>query len=365
MRFAIALVLLGAAAPAIAQSFQFHGFMNARAIRVRSDKPGWVDGGRGRFDVGGDRTVNLLSAQLGLEWTPTTWLLIHADGLARTSRATGTLGRKAGVVQAYVDLFNEHWRLRAGHFWLPTSRENIDPLWNSRYTITFSALNTWIGEEVRPLGADLQYSPNFYLALGATVLRDNDTMGTLLANRGWALGNRLSVYDEVVAAGAESTRPFGHDIDGRNGYAERIRVQIPERASLQVMHLDNNAEIGISDAPNEPWHTRYNTAGVTIGTQSSTTLAAEWASGNTTVGFTGGSFQLGFDTAYVLVSHKSGPNRVSARIERYATDADHGHAVTGAIFHDFSPQARAGVEYVHASGASGGSTLTVELRYSF
>jgi hypothetical protein len=34
------------------------------------------------------------------------------------------------------------------------SRENVDPLWSSPYTITLSALNTWIGEEVRLTGLE-------------------------------------------------------------------------------------------------------------------------------------------------------------------------------------------------------------------
>ena len=104
------------------------------------------------------------------------------DGLARHEQS-GTVGKRAGIVQAYADLSISALRLRAGSFWLPTSRENVDPLWTSRYTITYSALNSWIGQEVRPLGADLQFSPNFYFTMGATAFRGNDTMGTLLASR--------------------------------------------------------------------------------------------------------------------------------------------------------------------------------------
>ena len=40
----------------------------------------------------------------------------------------------------FVDLFTEHLRLRAGSFFLPTSRENVDLLWTSPYSITYSAL---------------------------------------------------------------------------------------------------------------------------------------------------------------------------------------------------------------------------------
>ena len=363
MRSVIAAILCSVAVHASAQSVQVHGFLTARIARVRGPES-WIDGGSGTFDLSGDRTVNADVAQIGIDWTPTSWILVHGDGLARNGRAAGE-GKRAGIVQTYVDLFNDHWRLRAGHFWLPTSRENIDPLWNSRYTITYSALNTWIGQEVRPIGADLQYSPNFYLTLGATAFRGNDTMGTLIAARGWTLGNRLTVYDEVVPAVPDTTRPIGRDLDGKTGYSERIRIQLPERAMFQVAHVDNRAVIHPRHAPDVPWLTHYDTVGATIGTTSPTTFAAEWASGDTTVGFRRGSFTLGFNTAYALISHKFGPERLSLRVERYATDFSHEHAITVAGFHDVNAQLRTGLEYVHASGENGGNLITLELRYSF
>ena len=127
-------------------------------------------------------------------------------------------------------------RLRVGHFWLPTSRENIDPLWTSPYTITYSAWNSWMGQEVRPLGADLQISPSFYFSLGGTAFVGNDTMGTGLAAHGWTFGNRLSAYNEVIAAAPDTTRPFGTDIDHKIGDSERIRQRqgLPRRDGALV-----------------------------------------------------------------------------------------------------------------------------------
>lgn len=363
MRSWIAGVLCALALNASAQSFQLHGFVTARGVHDKAPES-WTEGGFGKFDAGGDRTSAIAVAQLGLDWLPMPWLLVHGDGVARNERATGA-GRKTGIVQAYVDVFNDRWRLRAGHFWLPTSRENVDPLWNSRYTITYSALNTWIGEEVRPVGADLQYSPNFYLTLGATAFRGNDTMGTLLAARGWTFGNRLTVVDEIVPAAADTTRPIGRDLDSKTGFAERIRIQLPERAMLQIAHIDNRAVLDPGTVPDVPWRTRFNTVGATLGVTSPTTLSAEWASGDTTVGFPGGTFKLGFSTAYMLLSHQSGSERITARIERYKTDDERGHAWAIAAFHDVSTHTRTGVEYVRASGPNGGSLITLEVRYGF
>ena len=326
MRLVAALVLSACCTSAFAQSssFQWHLFLSGRETRVKAP-PSWTQGGYGRFDVGADnssstRSVNTGVAQLGFDWTPIRWFLIHADGIARHEQS-GTAGKRAGLVQAYADFFTEHLRLRAGAFWLPTSRENVDPLWNSRYTITYSALNSWIAQEVRPAGADVQFTPNFYFTIGATAFRGNDTMGTVLAGRGWTVGNRLSTYNETIALPPPDsvTRPIGPDTDHKLGFAERIRVQFPERALLQITHIDNRTQIRPSEPPLDPWQTRFNIVGGEIGSTSPATLAGEWAKGRTTLAYPGGTFALDFDTYYLLASRKYGKDRYTTRIERFTT----------------------------------------------
>lgn len=394
MRLAAALIFSACCTSAFAQpsSFQWHLFVSAREVRVQS-QPSWTEGGFGRFDVGArsadsTRTLNTDVAQLGFDWTPIRWLLLHADGVARRE-PSGTVGKRAGLVQAYADLFTEHLRLRAGTFWIPTSRENVDPLWNSRYTITYSALNSWIGQEVRPVGADLQFSPNFYFTAGATAFRGNDTMGTVLAARGWSFGNRLSAYNETIALPPTDnvTRPIGPDIDHKFGFSERVRVQLPERALLQFTHIDNRAELRAGEPPDTPWQTRFNIVGGEIGSTSPSMLAAEWAKGRTTLAYPGGTFALDFDTAYLLISRKSGKDRYTTRVERFATRShirkptdrsrENGKALTIAWLRDLSEHVRGGLEYVKVDGDhpgaaragfdphTGGSTITVEFRLAY
>ena len=376
MKRIVPALLCTIAASVSAQSLQFHGFLTAREIYVKA-QPSWTTGGFGRFDVGAanaddHRYVNIDVAQLGVDWTPWSWFLVHADGLARKEQS-GTIGKHFGLVQAFVDLHTEHLRLRAGNFWLPTSRENVEPLWTSPYTITFSALNTWIGQEVRPIGADLQFSPNFYITLGGTAFRGNDTMGSALAARGWTFGNRLSVYNEVIADVPDTTRPIGPEIDHRLGDSERLRLQLPERAMIQFARVDNRSELLFRTPPDQPWRTKFNVISGDAGAGSPTTLAAEWLYGTTTIGFPGGSFQLRFDTAYALLSHKSGMDRWTARVERFKAGREHGHAYTIAWLRETSPHVRSGIEYVRATGnqplapepRTGGSTITIELRYRF
>src|SRR3954469_22315394 len=121
MRIAVAALLCGLTIPAFAQtsSFQLHAFLSGRAIRVEPP-PSWTKGGFGKFDVGGDNaddtnTEYVATAQIGFDWKPLTWLLIHGDGIARRE-PSGTVGANSGLLQAFVDIGTDKLRLRAGQF---------------------------------------------------------------------------------------------------------------------------------------------------------------------------------------------------------------------------------------------------------
>src|SRR5262249_17494391 len=63
------------------------------------------------------------------------------------------------VTEAYMD-----WRpipksanqqqVRFGAFYPPFSLENVDLGWQSPFTYSYSAINTWLGEEIRPVGVE-------------------------------------------------------------------------------------------------------------------------------------------------------------------------------------------------------------------
>ena len=80
-------------------------------------------------------------------------------------------------------------------------------------------------------------------------------MGALLAWRGWAIGNRLSTYSEVLPLPPlssletsfplqrkDGTKPFGTDLDGRTGYSARVRYSDPQPANVIYTYLDNRGD---------------------------------------------------------------------------------------------------------------------------
>ncbi|MEA2166156.1 MAG: hypothetical protein QOK37_4283 [Thermoanaerobaculia bacterium] len=398
----LSILTLILATNSLAQStFQLHGFLSAREIYT-SGQSSWLQGGFGRLDTGGasvnDHRMSTLGvAQIGATWTPSTWLDLHASGVARREQS-GAMGKRAGLVEAYVDLHSEHFQLRAGQFFLGTSRENIDPLWTSPYTINFSPLNTWIGEEFRPVGIDLAWRPNFYVTAGATAFRNNDTLGALVAWRGWSTGNRLTVYNEVLPLPPlfslptdfddqrhDGTVPFERDLDGRTGVSARVRLQLPERAMMQLTRVDNRGDR--EEYRGEySWQTHFNIAAAQIGLTSPATLAAEYCWGATGMGTAPHFVQADFATWYLLASWKRANDRFSVRFDTFSTkdrdgvaenNTEHGHSWVLAWMHDLKPNVRLGTEFVQVTGdrpaaqQSGfspntdGRTVTVEVRYGF
>lgn len=356
------------------------GFVTARGIYVES-QPSWLDGGFGRFDV--SKNTHQEEAHLGIDWTPAEWVTVHAHGLAR---------KRGGMVEASVDLRKGDFRLRAGQFFLPTSRENTDRLWSSPYTISFSALNSWIGEEVRPIGTELQWqhlTSTSVITFAGGAFRGNDTMGALLGWRGWSIGNHLAVTNEVLPLPPlpffpnqrDGSKPIGRDLDGRSGWTARMRVSLPERAMVQLAHLDNRGDRKLYRGEYS-WQTQFNVLSGEIDGQHGTTLASEYGWGSTGMGSAPHAFvDLDFYAADVLLSQTFGRNRVSARIDVFGTtDRDHsfaevnsesGRAWTFAWFYNVRPPLRLGVEFANIAAQrssmpnTDGRTFTVEARYRF
>jgi hypothetical protein len=395
--------------------FELHGILSASGVNVES-QPSWMEGGFGRFDVGADaanrsRTAGLAFAQIGADAYLTNWLSLHANTVARAEPGHGR-GRRAGVIEAYADVTpietgRHRLRLRGGMFFLPTSRENVGPMWSSPYTITFSAWNTWIAQELRPIGAELEYrntdAANRQLSFAAGAFEGNDTSGTLLAWRGWAMGSRMTTYSEVLPLPplfsltdpalfggrqrADGTKPFGEDLDGRIGWTARVRWQIPRRFTIQLAAVDNRGDRELYRGE-YAWYTEFLLLGADLHLTDRSTIAAEVAKGETAMGvLTRPHVEAGFYTAYVLFSQELGKHRISVRAETFQNDerdqstaeddSEHGSAVTLAYFFTPRNHLRLGAELVKLSaqrpaaaqsGAdpdTGGRTFTVEARWSW
>ena len=388
-----ALIVLLLAPAAFAQSsFDLQGYVAARGVNA-SGPESWLDGGIGRLEAGGNQDDAMGVAQLGFDWRPSRYFDLHASGVVSDD--------EAGLVDAYVDARAiwglDELQLRAGQFFLPTSRENRDELWASPYSISFSALNTWIAQELRPIGVDLEWRHTLQrghiLTTAATAFRGNDSMGALLGWRGWTVGNRLSTYGEVLplppltsfntffsGQRKDGTKPFGTDLDGNTGYAARVRYSVPQRGNVQYAYVDNRADRELHRGE-YAWATDFHLLGGEIGNPDGLAIAAEVMRGSTGMGFAPAFVQADFYAAYALISDKRGRNRWTARYDVFGVDEkdfslaeandEAGRSWTLAWLYDVGKSLRAGAEFTQITGknfagqGTNGRNVTLELRYTF
>jgi hypothetical protein len=396
--------------------FSVEGFIGIRGGWVEGP-PSWVEGGFGRLYAGADGPGDsdlwgraegqlALSFDDGASWQASLHALSRLEDSDAVGDAVGLTEAWLGYRRA-IDNASE-LSLRAGLFFYPSSQENIDPLWGSPYTLSYSAINSWFGEEFRPLGLDLAWrrflASGAELSLGGTIFGGNDTLGTLLAWRGWSMHDRLSVYGERLALPpvfslepdryfglsqrSFRTTAFGSDLDRRPGYAVRLRAEQPGRLNGQLAWVDNRGDRELH-GKEYAWHTRFLIVGGHWQLAEALELMAEWTHGRTTMNFPGMPWvDADFRAAYLMGSWDSAMGRLSLRHDRFVVDDrirnpmwglfdDRGQAWTLAWIRSFSERSRLGLELLwldsrrvvaEQSGQtsdSDGLQLSVEARWLF
>ena len=369
--------------PAYGQSVEAHGVAAGRIYETVGQAP-WTSGGYGRLTEGAEGPSDTRAGlrgrlHLGLDLKLSETLRLHAHGTLQgePSSSRGGLG---GLVEAFLQYQPEltprtTLRFRAGLFFPPTSLENTDRLWQSPYTITLSALNTWIGEEMRLTGLEAQLQGKIgrddRLDLSGAVFGVNDPAGTLLAWRGWAFGDRLTTLGEALplpplasfAPGGAfaDQRPDGtvptDELDQRVGWQARARWARPGVALVQGAYTDNGGDRGFYRGQYS-WHTRFAQAGFQIRLGKTLTLVAEGAAGDTGMGPDepgGAHVDVRFRVAYALASWARKSVRFSVRVDGFRNedqdgtaepDDERGWSFTAAGFWKPRSFVRLGVEYV-------------------
>jgi hypothetical protein len=351
-----------------------------------TDGPGsWLSGGLGRFAVGSPESESsrfaggVQSAHLGISYR-------HASGVGAFIHAVARVenehdqGKAIGLTQWLLDYrpietADQRMTITAGQFFLPTTMENVDALWRSPYTITPSSLTSWIAEEFRPIGLDLDYrsgaADGSGWSIGATLLGGNDSLGALLAWRGWSFGSRFSLLSETLPLPdlialsdrgvfrdqrTDGSKPFGRDLDGRIGWSLRGAWRNDHGFRVQASYVDNRGDRDLHRGQ-YAWSTWFGLLGFEWLLADDWVLAGEYLKGNTTMGLlANANVDLDFESAYLLASRNLGDYRLSLRVEHFNnTDRDstlldinddRGEAVTLAWFWEGHPAWRIGVEYL-------------------
>ena len=340
-----------------AVEFSFDGYVDVRLVLPSGEKS-WIDGGVGKFRFGGQQpspnfrfteAVGQVSAAI----TPD----IHGVVVARIEPE-----QRSGVdlLETYFAWRPEaagdlRWSMKTGAFFPPISLENDDIGWTSPYTLTPSAINSWVGDELRTIGGEgtLEWrGPAGTLRASGALFCCNEPAGNLIAKRGWSLDDRpTGLFERVNTPETDpyfafplgiampefaQRRGLFENIDGHVGWYGGLNWSMPNLGEARILYYDNEANPAAFSLRDTSWRTHF-WATSYRGRFLGATILAQGMTGQTAIGAAPSSVTY-FDSAYLLASYDIDDWRLSGRAETFEArnssateDSEDGHAITAAV----------------------------------
>jgi hypothetical protein len=260
-------------------------------------------------------------------------------------------------------------RVRIGGFYPPVSLEDTASGWSSPYTISNSALNSWIGEEIRTIGVEgsvewlgTRLGHDFDLGATAGVFGWNDPAGVVVATGGFSLNDFQTPIGGYVGGRGSPVFPENqlfHEIDGHAGFYVGAQARYLDRVTFLALHYDNRANPEDEDFATDEyaWDTHFNSLGVRVDTESGWTAIVQWMAGTTSVAPEGDSYSWPFYAKFALISRQWGRSTLSARYDIFGVDSnadgdfgdEDGHAWTVAYIFNQSLHWRFALEWLHVT----------------
>jgi hypothetical protein len=370
----LARLLLGIAAVSIAtpclasEGDDLRGFLEF-GVGVADGEDSWLERGFGKTRFSGDEDFEgsvrgLLLWRPQLPWGVNGHFSLQADT---------ELDPAFDIVEAYLTWRSSPspgWRYgaRAGAFYPPVSLEHDGPAWTTTNTLTPSAINSWISEEVKVAGVEANARRRFgeqEFAARLALFGFNDTSGTLLAFRGWALNDVMAGVNSEMPLPSSSyqsvTRPT-YELDGRVGYYAQAEYRPQQNMTFDLLFYDNRGDRVSDDDGQTNWETRFLNAGMRIAFDEDTRLLMQGMSGRTIWGERtpmGYWVDVDFSSAYVLLARDFDVHRLAGRLDYFDIDDnsfvasdnndEEGWAVTASYQFELTPSMRVGIEGLHVS----------------
>jgi hypothetical protein len=375
------------AAAATAHATDWEASLDARLVSSNAYPP-LMDGGLGtvRFGSNDDglqlgRLRFALTQPLGEIWSA------HLDASMYDDKDKSPVG----LTEAYL-LFRPYpfagyrFRLKAGGFYPTISLENRASGWESPYSLSFSAINTWLAVEVRTIGMEGQLEwlgthsgHDFDVGVTGGVFGWNDRAGVALANNGFTLSDRQTpLFGRIGQPGVpplKGAEPF-MELDHRAGVYGGLEIRYFDRVVLRLLRYDNRADPSEIDSVSHviAWDTHFNSAGVRIDADHGWTVIAQWLDGDTVIAPPGLQLSWPFRSEFALLAKRFGRHTLSARYDRFAVDStapngagmQDGHAWTAAYVFEPDAHWRFTLEWLQVMSSSfnrqdgGGPPLATE-----
>ncbi len=348
-------ILLPSAAGAV--DFSVDGYADLRLI-VPSNQVSWQNGGLGKLRFGAeDARPDLQFAEAAVEGSVV--ITPELIGIA-TVRVAEKQYSAVDLLEGYlryrpVSTSPWRWSVRGGAFFPPVSLENTEVGWTSPWTLTPSAINSWLGEEVRIIGAEgtLEWRSEIRnVSLSAAIFGFNEPAGVLLADRGWSLSDAFTGLfgrprlPDVEARMLQVPLPLRTQeilqIDKQPGWYAAAAWDETGIAKLNFIAYDNEANPSAIYDGTIAWRTAFQDVGVSTNL-GNVTLLAQGMTGQTSIrpnAFF--SSDTRFSAAYLLAGWNLDDDwRIAARFDVFAAHAhtpiaaadtrESGNAVTAAI----------------------------------
>src|SRR6185312_14790696 len=352
----VAVLATEAKAYDLADDLSITGYVDARLI-APTDQKSWLKGGQGKFRYGSGQNFGG-EAILQADWRVTDGLNVIAVG--RLEPQTPSI---ADALETYVRYAPQSegpfsWSVKAGAFFPTISLENDDLGWASPYTLTPSAINSWIGDEIRTIGSEATLRWNGgslgTISLIGALTCCNDEAGVLIADRGWAMDDRpFGLFERervpdatlrIFHAPVPGTTGMFDEIDGIVGWYAGAVWQIPGIAKFTVTRYDNQGDPDVKTARDNAWRTKFWNFGARTQV-GSLVLIAQQMSGYTEIAGPGFEADTKFQSGFLLASYDLEDWRVSLREDLFQTRRvgavnnmwnEDGNATTASI--SWSPQ---------------------------
>lgn len=340
----------------LTDDFSITGYVDARVI-APTDQASWLKGGQGKFRYGsrqnfGGEAVLQASWHINDDFTAISVLRAEPQ-TPGIFDALETYLRYAPASEGDLS-----WSVKAGAFFPTISLENDDIGWASPYTLTPSAINSWIGDEIRTIGAEgtLRWDARQWgtISLMGALTCCNDEAGELIADRGWAMDDRPFGLFERERIPDATLRIFHAPVPGRTGMFDELDGivgwyagaiwQIPDIAKFTVTRYDNQGDPEAASLRDFGWRTKFWSFGARTQV-GPLVLIAQQMSGYTEIEVRGTENSTKFQSGFLLASYDLEDWRVSLREDLFQTRrlnavnnvwGEDGYATTAAI--SWSPQ---------------------------
>lgn len=327
--------------------------LDARMV-VSNGEQSFVNGGFGKTRFQGTKDggyrARFVPAEADLIWEPRFTKSLSANVSAAYQRDHD---HRFDLIEAFVNYLPQtsakvSFSARAGLMWPEISLEHsTGGAWSVVNTITPSAINSWVGEETKVLGVEGTIHASLgqhELSATGGVFGFNDTSGTLLSFRGWALHDEkatafghfpLPPLNSFITLLQQNKTRSTIDVDKQPGFYLRLDWRPPWPFGVALFYYDNRGDPEAFFATGQwGWRTRFWNLSVNADLGPNTKLLAQGMTGSTIMGFKENGenwVHTDFRSAYVLVTQRlTDKTALTGRVEAFGT-REHGSEMDPAL----------------------------------